>query len=707
METFSLNDLICDLRRKNLIYKEQMLSLKKEIEDKDKQIKENGIKSKILKNVAKFRPNWEANFRETIKLLEHVVDFCSEHEFFYKDQLKRERHSTSRILPQVQMLLRRLEASFECLKEVAAKTSESKILGNSSGGKCGLDLLSSAKQMKRVQTETELNISNEFKLNFEFIKEELLKKNYAFDVPTTSDDGSGLSKKVESKKSICTGDPKKVIYICSIEQQLSSEKKSYIVDKNRMQSVQNGFIMAEKQEQPEEARKKMLYNNIFVKEKERSFKTVESREMDQLEEGSPRTRQTTPAEFADSDPPNKRRHLAKSGNIFASDETLESGGRRMDREFIETVSKDSLREDLISHQKNSIKNYDTHKILENFSFNFNENKSFVKSSQTEKQNKENKRERDSPENLFQNDCESVKSGTSEENNLLGRFEPKLEFTRQSNEEQMGPVLSKSTNFEIESNYFNLRPVQRPAKTPKMAPKILFDRQFKQNKPQLLKNVSINQSSITSILTPKIKHRKSFFFEKENRNQKSFKFLRKNGGYSSNSQIAKSVNFGKKDSNRTGKGKSKARNFGKSKLAKKAKLGSISPNNFGLLDSKLGKKKTRSSKLFKMNMKSPTVFESKFRFTNLSNNLSKRTRFKTPKNAAKPKSEKVAKNRTKTFQKKYQNSLKTSLERVFRLKRKKSCNLQRKPYDSFVLHVNTKYSNKSLINKKDLVNLSFI
>ena len=703
LELDSLNEIICDLRRKNLIYKEEMLSLRREIEDKNKTIHENEVKSKILKNIVKFRPDWEANFRETIKLLEHVLDFSSEHNYFYLSESQDIRQPVPRVMAQVRLLLERLESGFECLKEVSSQISESNILENSSQVNCKRDLLSSAKEMKRVRTEKELSISNDFRLDFGFIKNDILKKNYTFDVPTTSEDGSAVSKKKGSKKSLGTGEPKKVIYICSIEQQLSSDKKSYVVDKNRMKGVQNGFIIAEKQEQPEEARKKQLYNNIFIKEKERSFKTVESKELDQMEE----TERETLAPIEASDKLDMRGKQSKPANIFATERSSESEERKPDQGFIQTVSKDSLREDLISGQKSPMRTSETHKILENFSFNFNENRSFLKGDRAVKEKTEKAEAKRSSENFFQNHYESVKSESSENSNLVQDSKGEKKCRADSSAEYSAAVISKSTNFEIATNYFNLRPVQRPSKTPKMTPKILFDRQPRPKRHKMLGNLSVNQSSITSILTPKIKNKKSFFFEKENQKNKSFKFIKKNKAYFSNSQIGKSANLGKKGPKKAGKKRAKMRNWGQLKLTKKPKLGSASPNNFDLTESRLAKKKTRSSKLFKMNMKSPSGFDSKFRFTNLSNNLNKRTRFKTPKNCVKPKTSKLTKDRTKTFQKKYKNSLKMSLERVFRLKRKKSCNLQRKPYDSFILHVNNKYSNKSLMNQRDLINLSFM
>jgi hypothetical protein len=703
----NLNETIRDLRRENLIYKEEMKSLRKEIQDKDNQIQQFREQSKTLLNLIKFRPQWKANFTETIKLFEYILDYCSENEYFYIDPSKGDRQKSSILIPQINFLLNNIREGFNCLKEINETKLESSCFDGSINNLSHTEILSSIKKLKRVQTENDLSISNEFKLDLGFIKEDFLRKNYTFDVPTTSEDGSAVSKKMKSEESKYKDDQKKIVYICSIEQQLSSEKKSYKINKNDITGITNGFVIVEKRDQPQEIQKKLFYNNLFTKDtKEKPFKTIESKEMNELQENE-EAKKTGGFEV------NKL-------NLFEEEYNGKKDVSEKQKDLIFTVSKESMKEDIISKPKNDSKVIRNNKILDNFSFNFNENKSFARIKEQSQIDEDNTIKPKSiklnciQKNLFKNNCESIKSVETEENISFVQSQVRNEVMDRSDEIQLvtSEVMKKSETFKIESNYFNIRPVGKIVKKKKKKSKMISFENHKKlgsSKRKNLKMFSFTKNSIASILTPKLKSAQLSLYDKENKFKKSFKFIKnkkKNPFESDNTN--KSLNMSKQSKNlQRILNKSKER-IKRVKMSRKVNKFSTSPTNLMNFNKKINKKaNTKSSKLFKMRKKSPKAYDLNFRFSHLSNNIKKRARKKTPKNCLDKNNNTFMKSKLKTFNKKYINSLKIPLDQSFKLNRKKSCNLNRKGYDSFVLHVNSKYSNKNLINKNDLINLTYI
>ena len=443
----NLNETIRDLRRENLIYKEQMKSLRKEIQEKEIHLKEYQTQTKTLKNLIKFRPNWSNNFEESIRLVEHVLDYCSENNYFYTDSSQSERKEASQMVPQINLLLQNLQDGFKCLREINNSAKDKRSYEGSLDNS-HMELLSSMKKLKRVQTENDLSISNEFKLDLGFIKEDFLRKNYTFDIPTTSDDGSAVSRKMKSKRS-SKEDNKKMVYICSIEQQLSSEEKSYKLDKNQIDNITKGFLIVEKRDHPEEIKKKKLYNNLFIKDtKPKSFKTIESKEIDEITEREDKKKQTGGFDIELDNPYDE-----------VQTEKNKIGGSR---DLIYSVSKESMKEELISNHKQVPNN--RNKILDNFSFNFNENKSFKRIREQNQTSQASIKQDDIPvkikdlqRNLFKNNCDSIRSIETEENISFVQSKPQNEITNETNL-VTSEVIQKSSDFKIESNYFNIRPM---------------------------------------------------------------------------------------------------------------------------------------------------------------------------------------------------------------------------------------------------------
>lgn len=712
-----------DLTRENSIYKEQMTSLRKELELKEEETREDFACLKTLKHFFKFRKNWEANFLETIKLFEYVLDFSSENNFFYLDSSCENKKSIKDIIPPLDGLVANLQKGFICFqesfKQVGLQLSREPSEKQSPSAK----LRSSSKQLKRMQKEDDLSISNEFKLDLGFIKEDFLHKNYAFDVPNTSEEGSAVSKNllsIQSKDSKNIKD-KNVVYICSIEQQLSSDKKSYVQDKNTLGQIKNGFVLMEGKSQPEELKKKQLYNNIFQKQsKNKSITTIESEEIDTYRQKT-QDKETKPTSIEKTDIENitteKENVFNKDENPFITQELYISEENNVykpetltDHNLIQSVSKNSIKQDLISNSRTSNQDYQSNKIMENFSFNFNDQNSFlrIKNNKIDKNLVANK----SNENLFKNQTtDSLKSISIDESSSIKKeMQPSFNTHQGRIKLVESEILKKSQEFKIEANYFNIRPKgylvkKKQLKLNSQSQLLKKEKKLKSILNKKFKFSPIGKGGSFKASTPKPKQQMHFNFEKENKSRKSLKFIKKRKPFAPK-KITASMNLGNRDISKKGRLLVRTKDKNKSRISYPSKNFRTSPCNLIYSMSHARRSNPKKSKLFSKGRKSPIHYQSNISFSQYLNGAKKK-RFKTPKNALESKKPIFLKRKLKTLNKKYVNSFKISNERSFRLNRKKSCNLHQKPYDSFVLHVNNKYSTKNLIKKNDIINLSFI
>lgn len=222
-------------------------------------------------------------YLEVIRLFKQVMAHCKSNGFFYREvDGKKERIDSEQLVAHVDTLIRNLKKGFQCLNKTPQKKSRENTENDFESQHSG------EFRLNIVHTETPIVKGGE---TANVKQKKTLRNNFTFEVPELTNDVDQIleqrndpkdakesEKDFEAKESLES--PKKresgtkVIYICSLEQQLSSGKKSY---KLELTDNKEKVTLVENDSRPSQERKKELYQNLFYKEsKQTDLATSES-----------------------------------------------------------------------------------------------------------------------------------------------------------------------------------------------------------------------------------------------------------------------------------------------------------------------------------------------------------------------------------------------------------------------------------------------
>jgi hypothetical protein len=421
-------------------------------------------------------------YLEIVKLFKFVSDHCRNKNFYYNENDPNKKRIDSDVLVEdISNLLSLLKESFQCLNKTPKKIN---MLGERtpSGG--------TSKIMNHEETPAIKNpgVSIDNKLG------KILKNNFTFEVPAISMDIEEDSKKrksLERNELPCIGEDlsprtpdssrkkskQKTIFICSLEQHLSSEKRSYKIERT---GENNEIRILENNEKPEIENKKAIYQNLFYKcskqtientsesnvndsqfewTYDKNYKSLRTSELDQTESEKRLTCEIDPNQFGLKNSTLMQiesRRFIENGNFEQGSLAFANENNLLSKKECEEVIEENRRlsEDLEKNEGNfqlKIKK----KPLENFSFNYNQpsvskesktiDESFVNIAKTTQNSKNNIFKENSngfKNSSFQVDYQSDKDIISQEKFSKSQTQPN---SIESN------FLNKNENLSINSN----------------------------------------------------------------------------------------------------------------------------------------------------------------------------------------------------------------------------------------------------------------
>ena len=437
------------------------------------------------------------DYLETIKLFKYVTEYCKEKEFYY------EKEGTTRIESEVLIrdisnLIEILKKSFKCLNKTPQKIN---MLGERtpSGGNTKI-IHKETPAIKNLHDEADFKLPN------------ILKKNFTFEVPEISmelDDKQHNAKpnELESiKEDVSPKTPEssrktskqKTIYICSLEQQLSSDKKSYKIERT---GDNQEIVILENNEKPEIENKKAIYQNLFYKcskqtientsesnvnESEfewtydKNYKSLRTSELDQTESEKCEEKMSQKFELKNSTlmQIESRRFIENCQIGRNSLLHVEENNLLSKKDCEEVVEENQTEKEYFGKNEQKFQLKIKKEPIENFSFNYNQpefskeskfDESFVNIAKTTQNSKNNIFKENSngfKNTSFQTDCPSDKDIVSEENfsrNYQKQMSIESNYLKNSESLKIRSnnqyFLKKKKKYEIEN--VNIYPPKKP------------------------------------------------------------------------------------------------------------------------------------------------------------------------------------------------------------------------------------------------------
>ena len=803
--------------------------LKNEISHQEiviRELKRNEEQSNIIvSRVKKFlmeKSDWRNDFFESVKVLEYVINFCKLHKFFYIEGTQgKVRIDSQKVLTEVSELLKKIKEGYSSITEMKENFSLEE----------NLNLVSEQSMLEQSEIEGDSqddfivdtkskSFAKDLKLDLGFHKEKFLKNNFTFEVCNSSRNVTEESKKLltnekskisieitqnpilkeetilnqninnnieTSKISSTSKDNHKIIYICSIEQDLSSEKKSYKIDNRGKLGEPNEVVVVENKDLSNYNTKNLMYNKLFYKSSERnmpevivsneieskfewtydkysrSFKSSGGEPSDILDNESGSFSQTTEDKISKKLYDLKRSTLMRiqSNSLYQSLEpsSANQGGTHPKKSsfIVDSITKEFMDQDILTSDKKGPMLFITKKkeVMDNFSFNFTDpfqsgNPNKAKDISTEERDSKlmnnsfvdiAKTTQNSKNNVFKDNSNGFQNSQfTQSYNQRSIYNRKLSDDIQS-EQIIESVLMNQDSFElkIESNYFNLRPktyksaIIENSKRSILSKSSLEDLDSKKDSYKVNMSLTSNLDLQTTLTYERVNPSVNLEIEKpylilyQPKSTRNNRIVNQKENYKI-SNMSHSPNF--------------SRGFHQRKKLK-SKLSQRRKVNLGSIDlskmanrSRLNLSTLRSSKEYSHNSFNHSQL-------NLSRNFKQKTpksafslynkyfrdlkKNKTPPKFFKQTSKISAKSKNRylnNFQKsfpKYSRVPKMKVESGLRKLRKLTTKNSKYPLmykkkaildskrgeeDSFVLHVNKKYSNKESMVQSRLINLSF-
>ena len=214
------------------------------------------------------------DYFEAVRLFNFVIAHCKSKDFYYSGADRAGRVDADALVTDIEGLMRKLKDTFQSLNRSVnlglsrEKLSDREPASGRNGDMRGHKDTPAVKDLGAYLDQP---------------PRKMLKQNFTFEVPEPS---IGILGSSQDKRGICEGikntfekevdrplleTPKssknqtqqKVIYICSLEQNLSSDKKSYKIERDQNKDK---IVLVEDEDKPEMLRKKEFYNRVFYKQ---------------------------------------------------------------------------------------------------------------------------------------------------------------------------------------------------------------------------------------------------------------------------------------------------------------------------------------------------------------------------------------------------------------------------------------------------------